>query len=136
VAASARIKNSPLPESAAPEEVQNYEADKDGGPNKDRILIAWYQPLSSASPWNWDAITILADKAQQSLKASKNKYDASWIAMPELMKQIAACLQETKKIMSPSSASSHTKMTAYQRRRSRKVMVCTLSHELGKYLIS
>jgi hypothetical protein len=136
VTASARIKNSSLPQSAALEEVQKYQADKDGGPNKDNLLIAWHQPLSPSSPWNWDAITILANKARQSLKASKNKYDASWIAMPELMKQIVACLKETKLIMNASSASSasskRTAAVVNQRRRSRKIMVSTLSHEHGK----
>jgi hypothetical protein len=117
------------PECAAPEVVQKYEDDKDGGPNMDRIIIAWYQPLSSSSPWNWDAITILAEKARLSLQTSETKYAASWLTIPELMKQIVACLRDTKKIMDPSSTSSSKTMAVQQRRRSRRLMVSMLSHE-------
>jgi hypothetical protein len=117
------------PECAALEVVQKFEDDKDGGPNVDKIIMAWYQPLSSTSPWNWDAITILAEKARQSLRASETKYDASWLTIQELMKQIVVSLKDTKKMMDPSSSLSSKAVAVQQRRRSRRVMVSSLSHE-------
>jgi hypothetical protein len=107
------------PQCAAQEDVQKYDDDQIGGPNKAEILIAWHQPLSSASPWNWDAITLLAEKVQQLLMASMTKYDKSWLELSELMKQIIACLRETKismNLSSPRPAASGVK----QRRRARK----------------
>jgi hypothetical protein len=124
-----RGKSISRPQCADPEAVQKYEADKEGGPNKDKVLMAWYQPLSSASLWNWDAITILAEKAQTSLKSSQTKFDDSWLQLSELMKQIVVSLKETKKIMAEPSTSSSRTMTVQHRRRYRKVTVSISSHE-------
>jgi len=111
------------PQYAALEAVQKYEDDQVGGPDSTDVLIAWHQPLSSASPWNWDAITILAHKACPLLKESKTKYDGSWLEIPELMKQIVACLKDTKTIMNPSSSSPTRPVKLIQRRRARKTAV-------------
>ena len=124
-----RGKSASRPQCADPEAVQKYEADKEGGPNKDKILMAWHQPLSSASLWNWDAITILAGKAQTSLTSSQTKYNDSWLQLLELMKQIVVCLKETKKIMAEPSTSFSRTMTVQHCKRYRKVVVSISSHE-------
>ena len=68
------------------------------------ILITWHQSL--ASPWNRDAITLVAEEALKFLKTSETKYDESWPEIPELIKQITLSLKTTKKIMNSSSSSS------------------------------
>jgi hypothetical protein len=110
---------------AAPEDVENYEEDQVGGPDKANILIAWHQPLTSASKWNTDAIILLAEKAQVSLGEHNIEYDSSWLLLSELVKQITKSLKETKNIMHPSSTdASNASATAYRaRRRSRKAAV-------------
>jgi hypothetical protein len=125
------------PECPAPEDVQKYEEDQIGGPDRDKILIAWSQPLSNASPWNWDAITLLAHKTHQVLKQSNNQYDNSWLKIPELQKQIVKCLKETKNIMKSSSITSSSrrppsrsvvseKSLPRRRRRARKILVSNI----------
>lgn len=126
---STRGKSISCPQCADPEAVQKYEADKEGGPNKDKVFMAWYQPLSSASLWNWDVITILSEKEQTSLKSSQTKYNDSWLQLSELMKQIVVCLKETKKIMAEPSTSFSRTMTVQHCRRYRKVVVSISSHE-------
>jgi hypothetical protein len=112
------------PRSAALEVVQKYEDDQVGGPDNTEVLIAWHQPLSSSSRWNWDAITILAEKARSLLKESKlATYNNSWLELPELMKQIAVSLKETKAIMAPSSTGPSMHVMLTQRRRARKTLV-------------
>jgi hypothetical protein len=101
------------------EDVRKFEDDQIGGPDKVDILIAWHQSL--ASPWNRDAITLIAEEALKYLKTSETKYDESWLEIPELIKQITVSLKTTKKIMNSSSASS--KDGPRQRRRSRKIAV-------------
>jgi hypothetical protein len=123
------------PRCADPEAVRKYEADREGGPNQDDVLIAWYQPLSSTSAWNWDAITILAEKAQALLKSGDTIYDHHWLTLPILMQQIAVCLKEMRKIMAPSPASLSKTMTVHQRRRYRKSVVRTLSYRHDNTLI-
>ena len=110
---------------AAPEDVEKYEDDQLGGPDKAKILIAWHQPLTSASKWNTDAIILLAEKVQVSLGKSNIKYDSSWLLLSELIKQITKSLKETKNIMQPSSTdTSNASATAYRaRRRSKKAAV-------------
>lgn len=110
---------------AAPEDVEKYEDDQIGGPDKAKILIAWHQPLTSASKWNTDAMILLAEKVQVLLGESNIKYDSSWLLLSELVKQITKSLKETKTIMHPSSTdASNASVTAYRaRRRSRKAAV-------------
>ena len=110
---------------AAPEDVEKYEDDQLGGPDKAKILIAWHQPLTSASKWNTDAIILLAEKVQVLLGESNIKYDSSWLLLSELIKQITKSLKETKNIMQPSSTdTSNASATTYRaQRRSRKAAV-------------
>ena len=58
---------------------------------------------------------ILTQKAQIMLKESNNAtYNNSWLELPELMKQIAVSLKETKAIMASSSASLSTYVVVTQ----------------------
>jgi hypothetical protein len=118
-----------VPQFPAPELVQQYEDDQTGGPDKDKILIAWDQPLTSSSKWNTDAIILLAEKAQDSLGASKEaKYNSSWLLLPELVKQIISCLKDTKSTMhlavGPSRAPKALADATHACRRARKQLVC------------
>lgn len=127
----ARKKGDPpsvIPRRPRPEIVQRYEDDQIGGPDKVDILIAWDQPLTSASQWNTDAITLLAEKARQSLRASEIKFDRSWLELPELRRQIVGCLKETKAIMKESTSPSKAAAIATRaRRRARKKSVSYLN---------
>jgi len=119
-----KVKTPFRPQCAASEDVEKYEDNQLGGPSSTEVHLAWNQPLLSVSRWNWDAITILAQKAQVMLKESNNAtYDNSWLELPELMKQIAVSLRETKAIMASSSASLSTYVVVTQRRRARKITV-------------
>jgi hypothetical protein len=127
------VPPSVIPGRPRPEIVQRYEDDQIGGPDKANILIAWDQPLTSASQWNSDAITLLAEKAQQSLRASEIKYDRSWLELPELRTQIVSCLKETKAIMKESTSPSKAAAIATRaRRRARKQSVSCLNLEVWK----
>jgi hypothetical protein len=128
------VPPSVIPRCARPEIVQRYEDDQIGGPDKVDILIAWDQPLTSASQWNTDAITLLAEKAQQSLRASSEiKYDRPWLELPELRRQIVGCLKETKAIMKESTSPSKAAAIATRaRRRTRKHSVSYLNLEVWK----
>src|SRR5882762_6848589 len=112
-----------IPQSAPPEQVCRYEDDKIGGPDMAQILIAWDQPLSAASPWNEDAITLHAEKARQSLTASKTKHTESWLELPELKKQITRSLRQTKMIINTNTSYNPKATTMRQRRRARKISV-------------
>jgi hypothetical protein len=114
-------KAPPCPQCASPEDVRKYEADQIGGPDKSNVLLAWHQPLSSL--WNQDAITLLAEKARQLLKASKTEYDKSWLELQELAKQITICLKSTKMVMSSTSTRAPEIASIRGRRRARKVSV-------------
>jgi hypothetical protein len=129
-----RHRNPFRPRCAEPEDVQKYDEDQIGGPNKAEILIAWNQSLSSA--WNLDAITLLAEKAQQSLETGATKYNKSWLKLTELMKQITTSLRETKTIMNPSSQSPLPALAvaARQRRQARKVSVSVIILQACKRL--
>jgi hypothetical protein len=130
-----RHQNPFRPRCAEAEDVQKYDEDQIGGPNKADILMAWNQPLSSA--WNLDVITLLAEKAQQSLETGATKYDKSWLKLPELTKQITISLRETKSIMNPSSTKSPLSApaaAARQRRRARKMSVSMIILQACKQL--
>jgi hypothetical protein len=120
------------PRCASPEDVQKYEADQIGGPDKSDILLAWHQPLSSL--WNRDAITLLAEKARQLLKAGKTEYDVSWLELQELVKQITICLKSTKMVMSSTSTRAPEKAGIRGRRRARKVSVSRVMYKHVKLL--
>jgi len=98
-------------------DVEKYEDDQIGGPEKADIVIAWHQSLTSASQWNMDPITFLAERAQQLLRASDIKYNKSWLELPELIKQIIACLRDTKAIMTLSSGGPAKNVTAHRQAR-------------------
>jgi hypothetical protein len=120
-----------IPRRAAPADVEKYEDDQIGGPDKADIVIAWHQPLTSA--WNVDAITFLAENAQQLLRASEIKYDKSWLELPELIKQITACLRDTKAIMNSSFGGPAKNATARRRARRQSVsciieQICHITH--------
>ena len=102
--------NTPFhPQCTASEDVEKYEDNQLGGPYGTKVLLAWNQPLSSISQWNWDVITILTWKAQIMLKESNNATcNNLWLELLELMKKIAVSLRETKVIMASSSASLST----------------------------
>ena len=117
-----------IPRCAAPADVEKYEDDQIGGPDKADIVLAWYQPLTSASQWNTDAITFLAENAQQLLRASEIKYDKSWLELPELIKQIIACLRETKAIMTSSSGGPAKNATT--RRQARRQLVSCIIEQI------
>jgi hypothetical protein len=72
-----------------------------------------------------DAITLLAEKAQQSLEVGTTKYNKSWLKLAELTKQIATSLKETKIIMNPRQRGlpSAPMAAARQRRWGRKTLV-------------
>ena len=126
IPAKKKGRSSLVPQFPAPELVQQYKDDQTGGPDKDNILIAWDQPLTSSSKWNTDAIILLAEKAQDSLGASQEaKYDSSWLLLPELVKQIISCLKDTKSIMHLTVGSVMKALADTRaRRRSRKQLVC------------
>jgi len=117
-----------IPRHAALADVEKYEDDQIGGPDKADIVIAWHQPLTSASQWNVDAITFLAENAQQLLRASEIKYDKSWLELPELIKQITACLRDMKAIMNSSSGGPAKNATA--RRRARRQLVSCIIEQI------
>lgn len=112
-----------LPQCPAAELVQKYEDDQLDGPDKDNILIAWDQPLSSA--WNTDALILLAEKARNSLGTNEEaKYDSSWLLLPELVKQITVCLKDTKNTMRSATSPPKASLdTIRARRRARKQSV-------------
>jgi hypothetical protein len=92
-----RVKAPFRPQSTPLEDVQKYEDDQVGGPDSTKVLLVWNQPLSSSSQWNWDAITILAQRAQLLLKESKNAtYDNSWFELPELMKKLPSLSEKPR----------------------------------------
>lgn len=135
-------KKGPPPACATQQEVANFCDDQSCRPHQDRIVMAWFEPLSSK--WNQECIALLAQKAQSTLRASiaagkTPQFNKEWLLIDALCSQIETSLKSTKDNIEPltevpgtsrsPSSSSNTsssraaRRAALARRRSRRTQV-------------
>ena len=84
-------KKGPPPACATQQEVANFCDDQSCRPHQDRIVMAWFEPLSSK--WNQECIALLAQKAQSTLRASITagktpQFNKEWLLIDALCSQI------------------------------------------------
>ena len=134
-------KKGSLPACATQQEVANFCYDQSCRPHQDRVVMAWFQPLTSE--WNTECIALLAQKAQSTFRASiasgkSPHFDNEWLSTDSLCTQIKRGLKYTKdkmtaqshSILSSPPCSSNTpslnkdaQKAARARRRPRKIQV-------------
>ena len=93
-----------LPACATQHEVTSFCNDQSCRPNQDRIVMAWFQPLTSK--WNAECIALLAQKAQSALRASVAAgeipgVEKDWLSIDSLIVQVGRSLKFTKDTMTP-----------------------------------
>lgn len=123
-----------FPACATQQEVTSFCDDRSCRPNQDRIIMAWFEPLTSE--WNTECIALLALKAKSAFQASitastSPQFPKDWLSIDTLCKQIARTLKPTKDAMTPriqsasipNTSRSPSSAAAKARRRPRKVKV-------------